>query len=296
MTLRGRLAHWLVPEEIRAQAKDVAGRLAAVDAKLDAVAASLAELRPAPADPPRRGISRFEFRAHSQNGEDGILLYVFTLIGTSNRRFVEIGVEDGRECNTANLSLNFCWTGLLVDRDAGDVQRARAFYAERGADVRVEHCHVTRENVNEILVRNGMTGDIDLLSVDIDGNDYWVWEAVEAVNPRVVIVEYNSTLGWERPIVVEYDPDFARFEKHESGFYHGASLAALEKLGNRKGYCLVGCELAGVNAFFVRRDATRGRLAEVPVDEAYVPMYGRIPFGSATEQFGRISHLPFVEV
>lgn len=295
-----RRARRLLPKSIRRAAEG----LLRVPDRLDALQARLDEMQrvgpPEEQVVPARGLRRYEFRAHSQNGEDGILLYLFSVTGTANRRFVEIGIGDGTECNTANLSLNFGWKGLLIDRDEKAVDAARTFYAtklgERAKDVRSEAHHVTRGNVNEPLLASGFEGEIDLLSIDIDGNDYWIWEAIEVVSPRIVVIEYNATLGWEYPLVVPYDPHFSRFERHESGFYHGASLAALVKLGNSKGYCFVGCESAGVNAFFVRRDASLGKVQDVPVDQAWAPTYSRIRYGSAADQFERIRDLPFVEV
>ncbi len=181
-----------------------------------------------------------ECRAFSQNGEDGILLHLFGLIGVTNRRFAEIGVEDGRQCNTANLALNFGWSGVMIDRDPEGVASARAFYgshAHTRETVRVVESHVTRENVDDLLVEAGAEGEIDLLSIDIDGNDLWVWEAVRRTNPRVVVVEYNASFGPERSVSVPYDAGFDRMTVHPSGYYHGASLTALTRLAGARGMC-----------------------------------------------------------
>lgn len=231
-------------------------------------------------DSSRQEIHRHELKVYSQHGEDGVLAYLFSKIGLTNGRFIEFGIEDGTQCNTACLSLHFGWQGLLLEGDPNLARRAGSFYAKRlGSDatnVRVENAFITAENVNEIFQQNGYSGEIDLLSIDIDGNDYWVWKAVETVSPRVVCIEYNSVFGPTRSVTIPYDPAFERRKKHEGGLYYGASLAALTKLAKQRGYILVGCESHGVNAFFVRRDAAGDHLREVDVATAFVPQLKRI--------------------
>jgi hypothetical protein len=220
-------------------------------------------------------------------------------VGVTGRRFVEFGVGDGSECNTANLSINFGWRGLLMDRDEECIERARRFYdkaVETGEeDLRIVACTVTAENIDEVLVANGVRGEIDLLSIDIDGNDYWVWKAIGAVDPRVVVIEYNASFGPDRSITVPYDPRFDRHAKHPSGYYHGASLAALAKLGAEKDYVLFGCDSSGVNAFFVRGSVAEGKVPALTVHDAYVPDYRR-SHRSTDDQFALVADLPFEEV
>jgi hypothetical protein len=240
-----------------------------------------------------------EFKVFSQNGEDGLLAYIFSEIGTTNRRFVEFGVEDGRECNCANLAIHFGWSGLMLEANPADVHRARVFYGrlrgEDGPRVAVEECLVTIENINEAIAAGRVTGEIDLLSIDIDGNDYWIWEAIDVVSARVVVIEYNASFG-RRSISIAYDPGFVRFKAHRSGWYHGASLAALTKLSDRKGYDLIGTDSFGVNAFFVRRDVPKGRLEALEADEAYRPQRKRMKVATLEQQFAAIEHLAYVDV
>jgi len=241
-----------------------------------------------------------EAKVFSQHGEDGVLAYIFSRIGATDRRFIEFGVEDGTECNTANLSIHFGWSGLLIEGNASYVARARNHYAmnlrNEAARVAIVHGFVTAENVNELFRTNGFSGELDLLSIDIDGSDYWVWQAISVVTPRVVCAEYNSTFGPERSVAVEYDPQFERFQKHPSGFYYGASLTALTKLARAKGYILIGCESQGVNAFFVRRDVAEGRFEEVAPSAAFIPQRSRIVEMTVADQFRAIEALPLVEV
>jgi hypothetical protein len=243
--------------------------------------------------------NRSECRVYSQNGEDGILLYLFSRIGATDRRFVEFGIGDGSECNTANLATTFGWSGLLMEADPALVGRARAFYAGRptlrSSGVRVEHARVEPETIDELLRRYGAEGELDLLSIDIDGNDYWVWKATEAVSPRVVVIEYNASFGSTRSITVPYRRGFDRYLEHVSGFYHGASLRALTSLAQRKGYVLAGCDSRGTNAFFVREDAAAGKIEPVAVEHAFFPLYERAHL-SVEQQLRTIQHLELVEV
>lgn len=155
--------------------------------------------------------------------------------------------------------------------------------------------HLTAENINETISGAGAHGEIDLLSIDVDGNDYWLWETLDVIEPRVVVIEYNASFG-PRSISVPYDPGFVRFRKHPSGWYHGASLAALAKLGRRKGYDLVGADSRGVNALFVRADARRGCLRAVRAEEAYYPQKKRLAVATVEQQLEAIQHLDFVEI
>lgn len=244
-------------------------------------------------------IQSWECSIYSQNGEDGILMHIFSRIGGTSARFLEFGCGNGVECNSNNLALGFGWSGLLLDWDELNVVKARRFLrAALGDDaerVQVRRELVTPENINALIREaGGETGEIDMLSIDIDGNDYWIWDAVEGSPARVIVVEYNSTFGAERAVTATFDPEFDRNAKHPSGYYHGASLEALRKLGSSRGYQLVGCDSAGVNAFFVRSDLAVG-LPSLTSTEAFVPIRERGAVALA-DRFRLISHLPLVEV
>jgi hypothetical protein len=194
------------------------------------------------------------FRCHSQFEEDGILLFLFAVIGTTNKTAVEICAGKGIECMTANLILNHGWWGHLFDGDQRNVEAGTRFFRD-SLDTfiyppRFTHAWVTAENVNQIIRSSGVEGDIDLLSLDIDGMDYWVWRAIDCIAPRVVVCETHSIIGPDDALTVPYDPDF----KITIPDYHSASLAAMTALASQKGYRLVGTHRYGFNAFFVRRD------------------------------------------
>lgn len=245
-------------------------------------------------------IRQYESRIFSQNGEDGILLYLFSNIGVTNKTFVEFGVGNGKQCNSANLALNFGWTGLLMEIDKQSVKDARYYYNQtlknHASRIQIQHCQVTAENINQLLTQNNIIGEIDLLSIDVDGNDYWIWQAIDCISPRIVVIEYNASLGSEKAITIQYEPNFNARKKHPSGFYHGASLAALTLLAEQKKYTLVGCDSTGVNAFFIRNDALVNQMKAVSVEQAYMPHFHRTQYFSPEEQFVMIKNMPFVNV
>lgn len=203
-----------------------------------------------------RSLATRGYKIFSQFDEDGIVDEVFQRIGTTNRHFAEIGVGDGRENNTMALLLAG-WRGGWLEADPGNCRRIRSDLARPlgSGQLRLEEAFVTAENVEELLASAGTPPEPDLLGIDIDGNDFWVWKAIVAFRPRVVVVEYNASLGRSAAVVMPYDPQ-ARWNQTAA---YGASLAALEQLGRAKGYALVGCSPAGVNAFFVREDLAGDR-------------------------------------
>lgn len=240
-----------------------------------------------------------EFKIYSQNGEDGILQYIFSQIGIKNKKFVEFGIEDGRQCNTANLSINFGWQGILIEGNKNEFLNAKYYYYKmnniKPSQVKIVHCFITKNNINSLLVKNGFKGEIDLLSIDIDGNDFHIWKEINSINPRVVVIEYNAFLGQNKSLTVKYDASFDRYKKHKSGRYFGASITALNKLAESKGYILVGCDSYGINAFFVRKDITKKELLAISPKEAYFPRSDLGMEGTLAE-FEKIKHLEFEDV
>jgi hypothetical protein len=235
----------------------------------------------------KTAIRNAEFKVFSKHGGDGILLYIFSKIGVTNRTFAEIGVEAGRECNTANLSINFGWQGIIVDANERGIESAKIYY--QGKKVKPVHCRVTAENINGLLLDNNIRGEIDLFSLDIDGNDYWVWKAIEAIRPRVIVAEYNASLGL-RPITIKYKPDF----RYQGDLYFGASLTVLAKLAKEKGYILIGCDRYGHDGFFVRKDAAEGKFIELSPQEAFYHNPDLIKkIGSPEKQFEWVKNRDF---
>ncbi|HZP65313.1 MAG TPA: hypothetical protein VFB32_03315 [Rudaea sp.] len=196
-------------------------------------------------------LNRSEHQAYSQGGEDGIVREIFRRIGTTSKRFVEIGVGNGLENNTT-LLLCDGWSGIWVEGSPENCAAIRAHFGAALADGRLRLVEglVTAENA-AALVREPLASlEFDLLSLDIDRNTYYVWEALRELRPRVVVIEYNAMFPADMAWKVEYDA--AKWWSGTS--YFGASLKALELLGASMGYSLVGCDTGGVNAFFVRSD------------------------------------------
>jgi hypothetical protein len=213
--------------------------------------------KPRHADP--RRLLRYGFKIYAQNDEDGIIQEIFRRIDLTSRTFVEFGVESGVECNSVKLLVEG-WRGLWIEArsDHADVIRRRFAPFLTGGKLTLLERLVNAENIDALLAQGGMSGEIDLLAIDIDYNDYWVWKAVTAVSPRAVVIEYNASLRPPLSLTVPYDPQ----RRWDGSNFYGASLEALVRLGREKGYRIVGCSVAGVNAFFVRDDLCGDKFLE----------------------------------
>ena len=273
--LRGALSRarrmMALPQEI-ADAKVLAGRLLAHQLRQSAAL----ELRDA------------EFRVFSQFGDDGLIQYLVHRVGIRHeeRRFIEFGVEDYAEANTRFLLVNDDWRGLVMDASARNMRRLQDGPLYWRHDLTARAAFIDAANIDRLIAEAGFGGDTGLLSIDLDGNDYWVWERIECTRPVIVIVEYNSVFGAEQAVSIPYDPAFRRDAAHYSHLYWGCSIAALAALGARKGYALVGSNGAGNNAYFVRRDRLAG-LRELRPKEAYVESR----FRESRDRSGGLSYL-----
>ena len=216
-------------------------------------------------------ISDAEFKVFSQFGDDGIIQYLVQQIGIPPDRqiFIEFGVQDYQESNTRFLLMNDNWRGLILDGDQANMDKVIQGSDYWRHDLTAVAAFIDRDNVNDLFIRHGFAGEIGLLSIDIDGNDYWVWERIETVNPMIVVAEYNSTFGAHHAVTVPYNPTFQRNRAHYSNLYWGASLKALCLLAQRKGYAFVGSNSAGNNAYFVRLDRLADLLS-LDVKQGYV--------------------------
>lgn len=253
--------------------------------------------------PPSAPLAEVELKVHSQYGEDGIIAHLVRHVPIEREFFVEIGVESYREANTRFLLETRNWAGIAVDATDAHVREERRRGLSMAYSFDAVQSYVTRENIDEILARNGAVGDIGLFSLDIDGVDYWVLRGITSCSPRIVVAEYNSAFGCRRSVTVPYEPAFDRTRAHHSNLYFGASLPAIAgALGSA--YQLVGCNTAGNNAFFVRRDVGSG-LPDLLPEAAYV----RSRFREYRDEDGRprrvdthgegltaIGHLPLYDV
>lgn len=199
-----------------------------------------------------QNLSDAEFKVFSQWGDDGIIQYLINHLSIENKTFIEFGVEDYQEANTRFLIVNDNWSGLVLDGSSENILKIKKDEIFWKYDLRAKSAFITAENINELIKEEGIEGEVGLLHIDIDGNDYWIWKALEVVDPIIMIVEYNSIFGSKRAITIPYSDDFYRFKAHYSGLYAGASLKALCDLAEKKGYNFIGCNSAGNNAYFVK--------------------------------------------
>jgi hypothetical protein len=244
-----------------------------------------------------------EFRVFSQWGEDGIIQYLLSKVPISSTVFVEFGVDDYRESNTRFLLINNNWTGFLIVCDTNNLEKIRAQDYYWRYDVTAVQNFVTKDNINRIIENAGISGGIGLLSIDLDGNDYWVWKAISVVSPRIVVVEYNSVFGNRLAVTIPYDEGFDRTKAHYSNLYFGASMPALCRLAKERGYVFVGSNTAGSNAFFVRQDVATG-FRELTCADGYVESKAResrnaegaLTFVSGRQRLQLIKHKTLVDV
>jgi len=228
-----------------------------------------------------------EFKVFSQWGDDGIIQYLINNIDIPEKRFIEFGVADFTESNTRFLLLNDNWSGLVMDCSMDNVNFIKSDEIYWKYDLTAIHTFATAENINSTLTATGYVGEVGLLHIDVDGNDYWIWKALDCVSPVIAIIEYNSLFGSNRTITIPYDPKFDRMKAHHSGLYAGASLPALCELAHEKGYSFVGSNSAGNNAYFVRNDKL-GYVRPVTVSEGYVAS----KFREHRDKNGRLTFMP----
>ncbi|MCB9036078.1 MAG: hypothetical protein H6557_05595 [Lewinellaceae bacterium] len=214
-------------------------------------------------------LSEVEFKVFSQYGDDGIINYLTSKLEVQNKTFVEFGVENYTESNTRFLLLNSNWSGLVMDGSEDNIAFIKKDDITRKYDLKSQKAFITAENINELLSGNNITGEIGLISIDIDGNDYWVWKAITVINPVIVVSEYNSIWGYDKPFTVPYDPNFFRTDYHYTNLVYGSSLLSLCDLAEEKGYYFVGCNTMGNNAYFIRKDRLGKILSPLSPEEGY---------------------------
>ena len=204
-------------------------------------------------------LNKYEYQVYSQNGEDGIIQEIFRRIGTTSKFFVEFGASNGIECNTLLLLVQR-WKGCWLDGSEENIKFIRKKFGFLiGTQLSVMKSFITAENIEDSFSALQVPEELDLLSIDIDGNDYWVWKAISRYRPRVVIIECNPLFPPPIEFIIPYGADKI-YSPNTS--HSGASLKSLEILGREKGYALVGCNFLGGNAFFVRSDLVKDKFLQ----------------------------------
>ena len=242
-----------------------------------------------------------EFSAFSQWGEDGILDWLVSQLPMIPHTFIEFGVEDYWESNTRALLLLRNWRGLVMDGSSSNINHIRQQDIFWRHGLTAMCAFIDRYNINSLIQDGGMTDQIGILSIDIDGNDYWIWKAIKVVSPAIVVVEYNAVLGDLHALTVPHRPDFQRTKAHPSNLYFGSSLPALIALGRQRGYSFVGTTSTGCNAFFVRNDLAHRVITSLSGSWAYPSKVreardkdNKLLFLDGLERSKVIDGLPFV--
>jgi hypothetical protein len=250
-----------------------------------------------------RALYDAEFRVSSQWGEDGIIEWLVHQLGSVPETFIEFGVEDYRESNTRFLLQHRNWRGLVIDGSQDHVAFIRRDRISWRHDLAAIASFITRDNINTLISEAGFADELGILSIDIDGVDYWVWEAIDCVRPQVIVVEYNSAFGDLLPLTVPYVPHFVRSRAHYSNLYYGLSIRAAEHLAHKRGYTLVGTNRIGSNAFFVRNDRATDILDRVDVVEDRPSRFreslgtdGNLTFTAPARRASVLADLPVVDV
>lgn len=252
---------------------------------------------------PIKNFSEVEFRVYSQWGEDGIIEWLVVNMPAIKTNFVEFGVETFREANCRFLMHNRNWKGLVIDGSEDNMAslRGQAYFWMH--DLTAKASFVTAENIDALIVDAGFDGPLGILSIDVDGNDYWIWDAIRSVQPAIIICEVNPILGDTRAITIPYDPKFTRFSAHFSGLYFGASICALQHLAQKKGYSFAGTSSSGINAFFVRNDLAPPILNLIEEPRAFPSRVrdsrdqnGALSFAGGVKRLALIADMPVVDV
>ena len=199
-------------------------------------------------------LRQVEFNVFSQFGDDGIIQFLINNLDIAEKTFVEFGSAKYTEANTRFLTVNNNWSGLLIDGSSSNIEYIKRDPIYWQHDLKAVSAFITRDNINDLIGSNGFAGEIGLLSIDIDGNDYWVWQRIDVVKPIIVITEYNPVFGGRHAVSIPYAANFYRFNAHFSGLYWGASMRAFCYQAKERGFEFIGCNSAGNNAYFVRCD------------------------------------------
>ena len=249
-------------------------------------------------------LSDYEFKVFSQWGEDGIIQHLIAHLDIPNRTFIEFGIEDFSESNCRFLMMKDHWQGYVIDGSEANIGRLRSSYYYWRYPLTAQAAFITRDNIDALLDKSGFGPQPGLLSIDLDGVDWHVLEALRHWQPSILVVEYNDVFGFERAVSVPYAPTFVRADAHFSNLYWGASLPAFAYLANEMGMALVGINGAGSNAFFVRRELLNERVAEVTMEACRRPASfsdsrdaaGGLTFVRGAARRAVIADMPLVDV
>ena len=201
-----------------------------------------------------KDLSDIEFQVYSQWGEDGIIDWLINKYPEIPKIFLEIGTQDYKESNTRFLLINKNWNGFIIEADKAAVEDIKSQRIYWKHNLRAINEFITKDNINNVIKKFNIPKKIGLLSLDIDGVDYWVLKKLSALDPSIIVCEYNSLFGQKKSVTVPYKSNFIRSKEHYSNLYYGASINAFIDLMKKKNYFLIGTNSAGNNAFFVKKN------------------------------------------
>ena len=234
-------------------------------------------------------IRHAEFKVFSQWGDDGIIQYIINKIEFT-KTFIEFGVQNYTESNTRFLLMNDNWSGLIIDGSEENIRYIKNDPIFWKYDLKAINCFITKKNINEVIKQAGFENEIGILSIDIDGNDYWIWETITIVNPIMVVIEFNAVFGSDRKISTPYSDNFIRENEHFSYLYFGASLPALIELGKQKGFSFIGTNSDSVNAYFLRNDCLNNFTLKTTQHS-----FSNSKFRESRDASGQLNYLSFEE-
>lgn len=233
-----------------------------------------------------QNLQEAEFKVYSQWGDDGIIDFLVQYLDLEVHKFVEFGVENYREANTRFLLQHRNWKGLVMDGSEKNIETIKSDPISWQYDLSAVCAFIETDNINRLLEKHGFSGQLGILHIDIDGNDYWVWKAIQVADPDIVIMEYNAVWGATNPWTVPYKADFFRTQVHFSNLYFGSSLLSLCDLAAEKGYAFVGCNMAGNNAYFVKKSKIKGLKIKDPVAD-----FVDAAFKESRDEKGKLTYL-----
>lgn len=248
-------------------------------------------------------LKEIEFSVFSQFGEDGIICWLTNNIPDIKKTFIEIGTEDYWESNTRFLLKSQNWSGYLIEASKTNVAKIKKQRINWQHRLKIINAFIDKENINTILDENLTEKDIGILSIDIDGNDYWILKELNFLNPTIIICEFNTIFGDQQQISIPYEKNFDRKKSHFSKVYFGASILAYKNLLEKKNYTLLGTTSSGVNAFFIKDEYKDNIIKKIKNIKIYPSIVreslnqnSELDFSDIKEQFEKIKNMEVVDI
>ena len=217
-----------------------------------------------------KSLKDVEFSIFSQFGDDGIIQWLIQNLEIPHKTFIEFGVEDFSESNSRFLMMNDNWSGFVMDGSELNIKNLKSSYYYWKYELASKAVFINKDNINDLIQEQEFNREVGLLHIDIDGNDYYIWDEINVIEPIIVIAEFNGIFGKDRPLSVIYDKNFIRNNFHYSNLLFGSSIKSLYQLAEEKGYSFIGCNSGGNNAYFVRTDKLNDVVKSVSLEDGFI--------------------------